>query len=128
MSSAAAVGNEGTVDVGYPVQGRSTLIHKYYYHSSFTMDKMLTSAASASSSASAAFSAASSTSVIVTGIAVGSALIAVIFLLTLLGREVVDSSENQNLSTQAFNVALVPLAMAFSINVVVQVFVYLNYL
>lgn len=85
-------------------------------------------ASSVSSAASSASSAASSTSVIVTGIAVGSALIAVMFLLTLLGREIADSAEHRNLSTRAFNVALVPLAIAFSINMVVQILVYANYL
>lgn len=62
----------------------------------------------------------------VTGIAVGTALIAVMFFITLLGREVVDSAEGNHLTTRTFNVALVPLAVAFSINIGVEMLVHLN--
>lgn len=99
--------------------------------------QMLTSAASSSASAavssvasavSAASSAASSTSVMVTGIATASVIVAALLFLTLLGRELTVSFGNDRFDVDAFNIALVPLAIAFAVNLGIHAMVVLNVL
>jgi len=76
---------------------------------------------SVSSASSAASSAASSTSVLVTGIVTASAIVAVLLFATLLSREMAISMEEfKPGDVTALKAVLVPLALAFTLNLVVE--------